>query len=85
MSFVGPRPGCQFVDDSKERLPYYAERHMVKPGINRLGTDQLSLWRLDRGFAAQARIRLITRRIIPLLDCDLLQTLRVVTGPEGAR
>ena len=34
MSFVGPRPEVpQFVDDLEERLPYYAERHMVKPGI----------------------------------------------------
>ena len=34
MSFVGPRPERpQFVADLEERLPYYAERHMVKPGI----------------------------------------------------
>src|SRR3546814_3156775 len=34
MSFVGPRPERpQFVEDLETRLPYYAERHMVKPGI----------------------------------------------------
>ena len=34
MSFVGPRPERpQFVADLEARLPYYAERHMVKPGI----------------------------------------------------
>src|SRR5690606_27460531 len=34
MSFVGPRPEVpQFVEALEERLPYYAERHMVKPGI----------------------------------------------------
>src|SRR5690606_18286246 len=34
MSFVGPRPEVPtFVDDLEQRLPYYAERHMVKPGI----------------------------------------------------
>ncbi len=34
MSFVGPRPERpQFVADLEARLPYYAERHVVKPGI----------------------------------------------------
>jgi hypothetical protein len=34
MSFVGPRPERpQFVEDLEQKLPYYAERHMVKPGI----------------------------------------------------
>lgn len=34
MSFVGPRPERpQFVADLERDLPYYAERHMVKPGI----------------------------------------------------
>ena len=34
MSFVGPRPEVpSIVDDLDEQLPYYAERHMVKPGI----------------------------------------------------
>src|SRR5207253_2312426 len=34
MSFVGPRPERpEFVEDLEQKLPYYAERHMVKPGI----------------------------------------------------
>lgn len=34
MSFVGPRPERpQFVAELAERIPYYAERHCVKPGI----------------------------------------------------
>ena len=34
MSFVGPRPERPaFVDDFCQQIPFYAERHCVKPGI----------------------------------------------------
>ncbi len=34
MSMVGPRPERpQFVDELAQRIPYYRERHRVKPGI----------------------------------------------------
>ncbi|MFZ2449946.1 MAG: TIGR03013 family XrtA/PEP-CTERM system glycosyltransferase [Methylovulum miyakonense] len=34
MSFVGPRPERpEFVNGFEERIPYYRERHRVKPGI----------------------------------------------------
>src|SRR3546814_8008089 len=34
MSFVGPRPERpSFVEELTRELPYYAERHMVKPGL----------------------------------------------------
>jgi len=34
MCFVGPRPERpQFVEDLAERIPYYMQRHCVKPGI----------------------------------------------------
>src|SRR3546814_12383143 len=34
MSFVGPRPERpSFVEELERKLPYYAERHMVKPGL----------------------------------------------------
>jgi len=34
MSFVGPRPERpQFVAELAESIPYYSERHCVKPGI----------------------------------------------------
>ncbi|HCY02610.1 MAG TPA: sugar transferase, partial [Erythrobacter sp.] len=34
MSFVGPRPEVPaFVSELEKALPYYAERHVVKPGI----------------------------------------------------
>jgi len=35
MSLVGPRPERpEFVDQLKERIPYYSERHYVKPGVS---------------------------------------------------
>jgi lipopolysaccharide/colanic/teichoic acid biosynthesis glycosyltransferase len=34
MSFVGPRPERpEFVADLSSKIPYYQERHYVKPGI----------------------------------------------------
>jgi lipopolysaccharide/colanic/teichoic acid biosynthesis glycosyltransferase len=34
MSFVGPRPERpEFVNDLAENIPYYNERHRVKPGL----------------------------------------------------
>jgi sugar transferase (PEP-CTERM system associated) len=34
MSFVGPRPERpEFVDELNQKIPYYRERHCVKPGI----------------------------------------------------
>ena len=41
MSFVGPRPERpKFVDQFSENIPYYGERHCVKPGIT--GWAQIS-------------------------------------------
>jgi len=35
MSFVGPRPERpEFVDQLKKEVPYYNERHLVKPGLS---------------------------------------------------
>jgi sugar transferase (PEP-CTERM system associated) len=88
MSFVGPRPERpQFVADLEARLPYYAERHMVKPGIT--GWAQINF---PYGASVEdARQKLefdlyYAKNYSPLLDIlILLQTLRVVLWPEGAR
>jgi sugar transferase (PEP-CTERM system associated) len=88
MSFVGPRPEVPaFVDDLEDRLPYYAERHMVKPGIT--GWAQINY---PYGASIEdARRKLeydlyYAKNYTPFLDLlILLQTLRVVLWPEGAR
>ncbi len=88
MSFVGPRPERpQFVEDLETKLKYYAERHMVKPGIT--GWAQINY---PYGASLEdARHKLeydlyYAKNYTPFLDVViLLQTFRVVLWPEGAR
>ena len=88
MSFVGPRPERrQFVEDLEQHLRYYAERHMVKPGIT--GWAQINY---PYGASIEdARNKLeydlyYAKNYTPFLDLlILIQTLRVVLWPEGAR
>ena len=88
MSFVGPRPERpQFVSDLETRLPFYAERHVVKPGIT--GWAQINY---PYGASIDdARQKLeydlyYAKNYTPFLDLlILLQTIRVVLWPEGAR
>ncbi|WP_395612545.1 TIGR03013 family XrtA/PEP-CTERM system glycosyltransferase [Allosphingosinicella sp.] len=87
MSFVGPRPERpQFVADLEARLPYYAERHVVKPGIT--GWAQINY---PYGASVEdAREKLefdlyYAKNYSPFLDVlILLQTARVVLWPEAA-
>lgn len=88
MSFVGPRPERpEFVADLEEQLPFYAERHMVKPGIT--GWAQINY---PYGASIEdSRHKLeydlyYAKNYSPFLDLlILLQTLRVVLWNEGAR
>jgi sugar transferase (PEP-CTERM system associated) len=88
MSFVGPRPERpEFIADLETKMPYYAERHMVKPGIT--GWAQVNY---PYGASIDdARHKLeydlyYAKNYTPFLDIlILLQTLRVVLWPDGAR
>ncbi len=88
MSFVGPRPERpQFVLDLEARLPFYAERHMVKPGIT--GWAQVNY---PYGASIEdARHKLeydlyYAKNYTPFLDIlIILQTVRVVLWHDGAR
>ncbi len=88
MSFVGPRPERpEFVADLEKQLPYFAERHMVKPGIT--GWAQVNF---PYGASIDdARQKLeydlyYAKNYTPFLDLlILLQTIRVVLWPDGAR
>lgn len=88
MSFVGPRPERpEFVSDLEQQLSYYAERHMVKPGIT--GWAQINY---PYGASIEdSRHKLeydlyYAKNYTPFLDLlILLQTIRVILWPEGAR
>ena len=88
MSFVGPRPEVpKFVDDLQEDIPFYGERHMVKPGIT--GWAQINY---PYGASIEdSRKKLeydlyYAKNYTPFLDLViLLQTVRVILWPEGAR
>jgi len=88
MSFVGPRPERpEFVADLEDQLPYYAERHMVKPGIT--GWAQVNY---PYGASIEdSRHKLeydlyYAKNYTPFLDLlIILQTIRVVLWHEGAR
>lgn len=88
MSFVGPRPEVpHFVDALERDLPYYAERHVVKPGIT--GWAQINY---PYGASTEdARHKLeydlyYAKNYTLFLDLViLLQTARVILWPEGAR
>jgi len=88
MSFVGPRPERPFfVAELAQKIPYYSERHWVRPGIT--GWAQVNY---PYGASTEdAWIRLtydlyyVKNRSI-FLDCViLLQTARVIFWNYGAR
>ncbi|BBC72673.1 sugar transferase [Altererythrobacter sp. B11] len=88
MSFVGPRPEVpRFVEDLEQELPYYAERHMVKPGIT--GWAQINYPYGASVEDARAKLEYdlyYAKNYTPFLDLlILLQTVRVILWPEGAR
>lgn len=88
MSFVGPRPERPyFVDQLSEKIPYYKERHWIKPGIT--GWAQLNY---DYGASIEdARKKLqydlyyVKHYSIVLDLIIILQTIRVIFWAKGAR
>ncbi len=88
MSFVGPRPERpEFVEELEQEIPYYAERHMVKPGLT--GWAQVNYpygASIDDARAKLEYDLYYAKNYTPFLDLViLLQTVRVVLWPEGAR
>jgi sugar transferase (PEP-CTERM system associated) len=86
MSFVGPRPERpQFVETFEQRIPYYRERHAVKPGIT--GWAQLcyayGASEEDAFYKLQYDLYYIKNRSLLFDFSILLQTIEVVLWGKG--
>ncbi len=88
MSFVGPRPErSYFVNQLEEKVPFYRERHCMKPGIT--GWAQI---RYPYGASFEDSRRKLEYDLYYIKNYSLfldlliiLQTLRVVLFPHGVR
>ncbi len=88
MSFVGPRPEVpHFVDKLKEAIPYYAQRHVVKPGIT--GWAQIKYpygaSAEDAGEKLQYDLYYIKHFSIALDAFIVFETVRSVLTGRGSR
>jgi len=88
MSFIGPRPERpHFVAQLQEKIPYYAERHSVKPGIT--GWAQIRYPYGSTVEDAEEKLQYdlyYVKNMSGFLDIDiLLSTIRVVLFGKGAR
>ncbi len=88
MSFVGPRPERPFfVTQLEEKIPFYGERHRVKPGIT--GWAQLNYpygaSEEDTKHKLEYDLYYIKNYSLFLDFLILIQTVRVVLWPDGVR
>jgi sugar transferase (PEP-CTERM system associated) len=88
MSFVGPRPERpEFIDNLADQIPYYHERHLVKPGVT--GWAQLLYpygSSVNDSYQKQLFDMYYVKNHNLLLDVlILLQTVEVVLFGKGAR
>jgi sugar transferase (PEP-CTERM system associated) len=88
MSFVGPRPERpEFVSQLEEKIPYYRERHTVKPGIT--GWAQLCYpygsSERDAVEKLQYDLYYVKNRSLIFDFVIIVQTVEVVLWGKGAR
>lgn len=88
MAFVGPRPERPvFVEQLSRRLPYYHQRHRVKPGIT--GWAQLCFSYADNEQDSKEKLRYdlyyIKNQSLLLDLIIMIQTVEVVLFKKGAR
>jgi len=88
MSFIGPRPERPFfVDSLKNEIPFYSERHVVKPGIT--GWAQISY---QYGASKEDALEKLKydlyyiKHMSLILDLTILyETIKIVFWGKGAR
>ncbi len=88
MSFVGPRPERpQFVDDFNEKIPYYRERHSIKPGITGWAQLCYPYGASDKDAAEKLQYDLyyVKNHSFIFYLAILVQTVEVIIWGKGAR
>ncbi len=88
MSFVGPRPERPvFVDDLRKLIPYYDERHSVRPGLTGWAQVQYSYSDSVDGALRKLEYDLFYLKNMSLLfdSMILLKTVRIVLSGKGSR
>lgn len=88
MSIVGPRPERpEFVEELKETIPYYAERHTVHPGVTGWAQLHYSYGSNEEDALEKLQYDLyyVKNQNIVLDLMIILQTVEVVLWGKGAR
>jgi lipopolysaccharide/colanic/teichoic acid biosynthesis glycosyltransferase len=86
MSMVGPRPERQhFIDDLMKQIPYYDQRHIVKPGLT--GWAQINYPYGNTVEDALQKLQYdlfyIKNRSLPFDLSIVIQTIRTVVLRQG--
>ena len=88
MSLVGPRPERpEFVEGLRENVPYYAERHTVKPGVTGWAQVRYSYGASEEDATEKLQYDLyyVKNQSLLLDILIILQTVEVVLWGKGAR
>jgi lipopolysaccharide/colanic/teichoic acid biosynthesis glycosyltransferase len=88
MSFIGPRPERpEFIEALKELVPYYSERHFVKPGITGWAQVKYAYGSSIEDTIEKLRYDLFYIKHVSLfLDLlIILETIKVVMFGRGGR
>ena len=88
MSLVGPRPERpEFVKKLQEKVPYYAERHYVRPGLTGWAQLRYSYGASEEDAAEKLQYDLyyVKNQNLMLDILIMLQTVEVVLWGKGAR
>jgi len=88
MSFVGPRPERpEFVEGLKERIPYYSERNVLRPGVTGWAQLQYGYGASEEDAIEKLQYDLyyVKNQSLMLDILIILQTVEVVLWGKGAR